>query len=468
MLRREVLRGPARRLLAYLFQDLIPRDQQRRALLGAGYYGTANIVRRLFGLLTVPLVTRVVSVETYAWYAMILVGLPVLWTLIDLGTGAATVRFVPATAQPRHRKTTSATYLWGTVVMAVLVAAAGTAAAWAAGAVVPSNLVSPVFIAIATAALMALSQAFREILRAHERHGAASAVMHVRYLVAGGMIVTCVGLGLSARHVTARPHLGTWKRMLAFGLPLAADYLFNYGLSADRYLVRHRGTLAQVAIYHLASAPLALVDLVARSLVNVLEPVLYGLDQTSMPRAFDRLLRSYTLLMVALAGAITFTAPEIVALLGPPEYRSAVRIVPWLAFAAAAGATTRYVGVVSRHAGRTVVNTVASGVELGVALLLVLGVALEQGPTAVAAARFVAACGGLLICSLLTLQVWPLRLPVVRVVLALIPGPLLGSWLAGDLVQPLAGLAQRGLGVAAVLVIAYAVLRPRSAGAPLR
>jgi len=156
--------------------------------------------------------------------------------------------------------------------------------------------------------------------------GALRAALH------SGALTAVVAVVLVARHASLSFSMPVLRRSLAYTIPLVPHALAAWGLSISDRLVLERHVskedLGRYAIGYLFSFA---VGLFAQSVTTALGPV--STRQLKDPELRHHVppLGTYTFLAIVLValGAVAF-APDAVALIAPPAYAGAERVVPWV------------------------------------------------------------------------------------------------------------------------------------------
>lgn len=207
----------------------------------------------------------------------------------------------------------------------------------------------------------------------------------------GDALSAVLALVLSRHAIRPSFDGATLRRMLAYGLPVVpAAIAYGFICSFDRYALQRWRSLEEVAVYGIAVKFFAVVTMGVSAFQLAYGPFAYArAKEPGAPRLFARVFASY--LAVACFGALLvgLLAPELLAVLVPPAYRSAAGPALWLSFAAVAhGAyTVASVGIgLSLKTWWISVCTIAAAV---VGLLSQSLLTPQFGPVGAAAATFV-------------------------------------------------------------------------------
>ena len=155
--------------------------------------------------------------------------------------------------------------------------------------------------------------------------------------VISGGLVYAGGLLYLLRRIRLEFSWYELKVMLAFGSPLIAAALANKVLtSADRYLLKYLADLHEVGLYSLG------YKISSVMLVFVVQPfalawpvVMFKLaKKEGAKKIYGNVLTYYVLVASWIALALSIFSREVIAVMAPPVYRDAYRVVPMLTVAA--------------------------------------------------------------------------------------------------------------------------------------
>ncbi|BFJ84790.1 oligosaccharide flippase family protein [Ruthenibacterium sp. TH_2024_36131] len=127
-------------------------------------------------------------------------------------------------------------------------------------------------------------------------------------------------------------HAAYWKFALAFNLPLIPHYLAQFVLGqSDRIMIEKFSGMTKLAIYGLAYSIGLIMTIVTNSINYSFIPWTY---QACKMQQYDRL-KKCSMLLVLLVAFVSLVpvlmAPEIICIMGPPEYSEAVYVIPPIA-----------------------------------------------------------------------------------------------------------------------------------------
>lgn len=342
----------------------------RRAGLWAhvSRYAAGNVAITVAGLVSFPLLTRLLTVDEYGLMNLVATALALLVALGKLGTQHAVLRMQ---AEVRVREGEAGLLRLGSTSLAGMAATGAVVAlAWAiASQALPAGWwgdprVAPLFAFTAVlVALRCVESALVAGLRADERSGAlntylvakrwATLLAVIAVLVgvsrdlwgfyAATLVVEVVALGLLVRHRLAQQPVAwhavswpQWRAMVAFGLPMlsyeAASIVLSMG---DRTLVQQRlgaETLgAYMAAYNLCDYLRAALLAAAVAAAQPAYLRLHAEQGRVATTAF--LARFVRLYVVAAAGLVAVTSAvggPLLELLASARYAPGAVVVPWV------------------------------------------------------------------------------------------------------------------------------------------
>lgn len=453
-------------------------DVQKRAARHATAYAAAIAVDTVLWLVALPFITRAIDVETFGQFTLIRVVVPFLLAVVDVGCGVATVRALADTPDPAPRRA-----LVGTLVGSRAVIAAGLAVV---GLVVAACVHGPLGLSLGLAGILTgtwtLHGALLDAARGLGRHavgatmlavsGAAGFVAILSFVVwwklglpgvIGGILVgyvVSVVIGLTAlRPHLERPQLAIYRRLLRFGAPAAAYFGLRAGMALDRYVLGAVGGLTQAGLFQLASTPTGGIELMEQAGILAIEPTVYGASEKERPILLAPIFRIGALLVVGAGTFLGLLAPEVVALLAPPEYRAALGGMAMLTFAAVARALARVIGVGAGSAGQTRIWATFQTVEVALAVVLMIITVPRLGIVGAASAHLVASVVAVFVCHVLVGRAAPaFDFALTAALTFLVAGAVTSLVLATDVVRPAASLGVRAGAFAVVAALGAALL----------
>jgi O-antigen/teichoic acid export membrane protein len=453
-----------------------------RAVTGVGLYAVANAfdAAATFGMM--PLITRAVSMGTFAQLTLLLAAAGVALVVIDLGTGIALVRQLSSEKEPAARRTLIATAMWLRLVAALAVGLVAIAASFACEQPLEDSLRIGALWIVAWGMFGGLI----EVLRGQELHGAAAGALIVRSFTwasavlwfvlvnDGGLQQLVLSYGISCaaglafavaragpRTLLAGPDREVARSLLRFGFPIAGYLGLRTIGGLDRYLVRFRASLDAAAVYQLANMPIAAIEIAERTIVQPTEPYLYGVVHEERERALGRIVSLATFLTGSLAIALTMIGPEMVAILGPAGYAGALGAIPWFTFSALARVVTRAVTLGAGLVGKPRIWAISAAVEIIVAAPTLYFAITVWGVTGAAIARFVAAMISLIAAYVLLRRIWRVDLAMLRICAYMLLSVCVGAAFATRIADAMAPLALRAAIAIALIGLAYVLfVRP--------
>jgi O-antigen/teichoic acid export membrane protein len=373
---------------------------KRLATTGAAYQA-ADVVSRVFGLVTIPLYTRHVTEGEYGAAEVVVASVVLLSIPLRLGLAEALVRFwfTDEDAERRRRlaRTTTATVFWITTVAAL------------AGLLIAGEI-SEALLGFRDAPLIgwgllgvwgfANLEVARALLRAEERRRAfllsalANVVLTValtvllvvvldhgaRGLVAGNFVATAVTvLGL---WVLVRDQLGIvpsrerLRPLLRFGLPTVPADASVFALNVvDRAYLVQAESPRSAGLYAVAVKLSSIVIVAVRGFQYAWPPLAYSVrDDDEARRLYGLVVTWYLVLTGVVVAAVTLLARWLVRLFAAPEFADAHEAVPWVGLGWALSGLVLVFAVVAGRMHVTARNVPAAvaGLAVNVVLLVVL------------------------------------------------------------------------------------------------
>lgn len=372
----------------------------------------ANLLVTIAGVVSFPVLTRVLSVDDYGVMNFVATALALVVTLAKLGVQHASLRFYADALSGVQGRTVR---VWAaTVVFGMGATGAVVALAWAiVVALLPASTWGderiPAMLLLTASLLLvrALESAATSLLRAQERTGTIALFAVVRrYLVLGG---TLGALMLLSRSLYAffgamlvvevlaivallwRVHratplapsatdAGLYRAMLAFGVPMVGVELSTVVLTmGDRYLIQRLLGGEALGLYTASYNLCDYVKTVALAgLVQALQPMYLrtwgesGRVETEAMLA--KVTRIYALLALPTVAGLAGVADVLLPILASEKYAGGTPVVPWVIAAMAFDAfvVVASAGLVIGKRTRTMLGILACAATLNVALNLVL------------------------------------------------------------------------------------------------
>jgi len=175
-----------------------------------------------------------------------------------------------------------------------------------------------------------------------------------------------IALALTRRHLTARLSVASLRRAVGFSGPMLPGHLGAWvNAQTDRLLLLFFLGLPGVALFGVTARIASLVQFLLLVFRQGWQPYAMSLiDDSGRNDVYRRMLNYYAAGFASLGLALTAVSPELFALIVPEDYRSGYVVLPWLVGAAIFhhSASITNLGVVV--SARTGVISVASGVGL--------------------------------------------------------------------------------------------------------
>jgi O-antigen/teichoic acid export membrane protein len=453
---------------------------KRLATTGAAYQA-ADVVSRVFALVTLPLYLHHVSSADYGVAEVIVTWVVLLSIPLRLGLGEAIVRFWFLDEDPEHRRrlarTTVAAVFWvSTIVSLVALAFAGPLSALLLderdAVVLGFGLLGLWAFANleVTKALLRVEERWRAFLAATVGNVAMTVVLTVtlvvvedqgaRGLVAGNFgasAVTVLALWVALRrYVALVPRRAALDPLLRFGLPTVPADAAVFALNVvDRQFLLKAESARAAGLYALATKVASVVIIAVRGFQYAWPPLAYSVtDDDEARRLYGIVVTWYALVTgIAIAG-ITLLGRWVLRLIAPPQFLAAFDALPWVALGwALSGLFLVFVVVAGRlQATSRNIPAALAGLAVNVLLLVTLVPPLGIAGAGIAlAAAYVAMLGVLLALTRSRFSIafeWG-RLARLVVVLG-------GGTVAGELLLPTGGLV--GFVTRALLAAALPVL----------
>ena len=421
-------------------------------------YGFGEVVVKAFGLITIPIYTRIFSPEEYGALSVVLTLAGLFIAIVALGGDSAFVRYFLAARTLQERRVITTTWVgflgaWALVAALVLVPFAGPIAATL---VAPGTDAALVAIGLLLTPVRLINMMCAQVLRNEFRAGAYT-ILNVAAL---GLSVACslvaaIGLELgilgvligtlvaelamlplrlyTARHMlgtrVSRPVLG---RLLAYGVPLVPTSLAYWVfMTSDRVLLANLSTLEQVGLYSVAASLVNLTNIAVTALAQAWSPHAvhaYEEDAEAAALLFGRMMTYILGAFGLLAVAISAFAPALVDLLTGDEFSGAAVAVAPLAIGMVAYASTQVTAGGITLSGRTAWLALFSWLAAVINLILNLLLIPPFGMLGSAWATAAAYVGLTVAYGITSYRLWPVvyesrrALPLVGLTLAFVAG----------------------------------------------
>ncbi len=319
-------------------------------------YGLGDAATRVAALLLLPIYTRLLSPDDYGKLAICTLFATVMGLILDFGQRTTFFRFYFDNDEPAARRR-----LTGTVLIFLLVSAAVM--------LLPliwffPGLASPLVKDVALFPLIqiALLTTFFDlgstipfaIFRAKQYAVQYAVLSLARFLISVSLGVTgvvilrwgvlgliyanlatsvlffMICLALTAREIEWTVDLSLLRRLLRFGLPLVPAGLAYWALNlSDRFFLQKYADLGQVGIYALSYSIAGVLHMIMGWFNTAYAPYCYSLAKDQNARTVYASMMVYSLTALTLIGlGLSLLAPEILAVLTPPQFHGAARVIP--------------------------------------------------------------------------------------------------------------------------------------------
>lgn len=215
------------------------------------------------------------------------------------------------------------------------------------------------------------------------------------HLVGVGVVSLVVAVGI-ARRTGLRPSARIARDILRLGLPLVPAWLAKSSLEfLDRTALNLMATTASVGVYALGAK---LADQVRMLLTGPFADIwgvsLYEIaGDHARAREFNRVLVYFLFVLATVVLGLALFAPEVVAVIAPPEYAAAAAVVPILALAKIVELINYHfeIGILDTKATRSlpVINWGAALASVAVLALLVPRIGITGAAVAMLTAQVV-------------------------------------------------------------------------------
>ena len=426
-------------------------------LLHSALYACAVALPKLFGLITVPIYTRVFAPQQYGALDLVLTTIALASALGMLCIEHAVWRFFSDYRKKEALVPFVSTCMWtvlsSSLVLALLITV------WA-GSLSRQVLGTEAFAAEFRFAawnipLFDLFILFSVMLRFQDRAaryvrvafsqvavGTAAIVVLVVYcglglrgVIAGQMIGMLVGVGLASwslrRWLRGVFDWNMLRRVLAYSLPLlpgiGAQWVYLY---AGRLALIHYRGAAELGVYAVALQIAAIMLFLDQAFQLAWEPYFWKVyehpgSEGMMHRAF----RSSVAVPVGAAILVGLSAPEVLRLFTTPGYYRAADLIAIVALAFGFNLCRNIIGLGPTLSGKTIYANVPSycGAAMYVALLCWL--TPQAGALAVALAYALGTLCGIIIAWCITERLHPFHFPVINFLVVVLAGMGITAWI---------------------------------------
>lgn len=120
-----------------------------------------------------------------------------------------------------------------------------------------------------------------------------------------------------------------WKAALLFNIPLIPHYLSTFLLgSSNKLLIEKIVGESEVAYYNVVHSVAVLVTIFWNSINSSLVPYTYEKCKENDYKSISKVMSPILTMLATVCVGVMMFAPEVVAIMAPPEYREAIYIIP--------------------------------------------------------------------------------------------------------------------------------------------
>lgn len=368
-------------------------------------YGVGEVAVKAFGLITLPIYTRIFSPDEYGTLSVVLTVAGFILAILALGGDSAFIRYFMAARTAEDRQSVTSTWIgflgaWSVAAAVLLLPFAGEIARLATGS---ESAVGAIAIALLLTPIRLINLMCAQLLR-NEFRAFTYTVLNVLALgliVVGsvvGAVVFNLGiegvlLGTLAAELVMIPirlytsrHMLRWtfsaarlRELLSYGVPLVPTSLAYWVfMTSDRVLLSNLSTLEQVGLYSVAASVVNLANIAILALGQGWNP--HAIQAYESDEAWARQLfaRMFTYILAGfglLAVGLTVFADTLVAFLAGADFRGAAAAVLPLAVGMVAYASTQVtaggISLTKRTLFLAVYSWMAAAINVALNLLLI-------------------------------------------------------------------------------------------------
>lgn len=404
-------------------------------------YGVGEVVVKAFGLITLPVYTRIFSPEEYGTLSIVLTVAGLVMAVVALGGDSAFVRYFLAARTFHDRQVVTSTWIgflgaWSVAATVLLLPLSGPLSELATGAGSAGGLMA---IGLLITPLRLINLMCAQVLRIEFRAGAYT-ILNVTTLALTvslgliGAVVLDLGLlgvvlGMLAAEVAMLPlriasarHLLAWQfsgsallQLLKYGIPLVPTSLAYWVFTtSDRVLLGNLSTLEQVGLYSVAASLVSLTNIAITALGQAWSPHLFRTYEEDPSVAGLLSARMFTYILAgfgSIAVGMTVFAQDLIGLVAGEQFSASAAAVAPLAAGTIAYATTQVTAGGISLTGRTgylaLYSWLAAGINIVLNLLLIPRFGMVGSAWATAAA-YVSLTAAYLVTSR---RLWPFTYP---------------------------------------------------------
>lgn len=348
----------------------------RKLSANIAIYGLGGVLVKFVTFFTIPIYTRLLSVEEYGIWNLMVTASAVLFAMLALGASSVYLRYFFMSDELEERRKVTSTWfgfltVWSTGVVLLVLPFSGGISTLLTGVtdyalVVALTLLSLPIGLINSLLAQVLVNEFRA--KASISLNVLTAILTLLLNVGGFLLFGILGffvatiavnlIMLPIRLWTVR-HLLRWRfsgslliEMLRYGVPIVPSSLAVWVfMSSDRVLLSNLSSLQQVGLYALANQIASLLNLVISALQQAWTPQAVQIYETQPEQAaqvYGRVLSYILIVFGLLCVGVSAFGREIVTLLSSAAYYDAAAAVGPLAlgFFAYASAQITHLGIV--------------------------------------------------------------------------------------------------------------------------
>lgn len=332
-------------------------EEIKKLLKHGSVYSLGNILNKAVGFLLIPFYTHYLTTADYGTLELLDLSVALIGLLLNMWMNASLVRHYYEYEDSKNRNEVVSTALIATATAAAVVSVFGLL--WAREI---SNLIlkSPGFFPLVRVIacnlfFTCINSVSFSYLRARQQSSSIVA-MNTASLVVGlvlnvyllavikagvigilwsslisNILVTTVLTALTMGQVGLHFDLTKFRALAAFGLPLIMTSFSAFELNfADRFFLQHYSSVSTVGVYALGyKFGYMLSFLLIQPFIMIWGARMYEIAKRADAGAvFSRIAGYFTLLMCAVALAMSLLIKEVISVIAPPEFHNAYKVVP--------------------------------------------------------------------------------------------------------------------------------------------
>ncbi len=381
----------------------------RRLAKDIAIYSAGDVLLRATAIITMPIYTRIFSVDDYGILSFVLTITGLLGAVLILGGDSAYARYYFQAKEHEQRRLVTSSWfgflaLWSCAVVALCVPLSGLFSLWSFGSKEEGQLF---VIALLSAPVVLMNQLCSLALRNQFRVSlvtllnfvtallticiALFAVTQLHMGLLGVLTATLVAalVMLPIRIYTVRDLLGldfslsVVRELLSFGLPLVpASLAIWVFMSSDRILLGKMSTLDQVGLFAVASSVASLLILINSAISQAWSPHAYRVyeEHPEQARVFYGQVMTYLLIGFGiLVVGVTAFSGVLLRVLAAPAFAPAALAVGPMALGVMANATVNITALGITLTKKTKYLAMATWIAAGINVVLNLALIPAMG-----------------------------------------------------------------------------------------